>query len=261
MKTMRRIITLTTDFGTRDGFSGALKGVILGINPDATIVDISHEITPHDVAEGAIVFAVAAKYFPPDAIHVVVVDPGVGGARRALALQAGETFFVAPDNGVLSLAMTHPLRAVQLTKPEFWLPRVSSTFHGRDIFAPVAAHLSLGVSLDTLGEPVASIARLPFDAPAPDADGNISGRVIHVDRFGNLLTNIPSEMVERRDASRLTVEIAGQVIRGLKRTYGDGARGQVIALPSSSWLLEIAVREGSAAEKLNVSVGAILTVR
>ena len=154
---MNRIITLTTDFGTRDGFVGVMKGVILNINPHANIVDITHDIAPQNIEQGAFLFANAVKYFPANVIHVVVVDPGVGSARRPIAVQLGKTFFVAPDNGVLSRITDHaslPIRVVHLTNPAYWLPRVSATFHGRDIFAPVAAHLSLGVPLDALGEPI-----------------------------------------------------------------------------------------------------------
>jgi len=278
---MKRIITLTTDFGLRDGFVGAMKGVILSINPNATIVDISHEIAPQNVEEGAIVFAAAVRYFPADAIHVVVVDPGVGSARRALAVQRGQTIYVAPDNGVLSLALDwraevgswqsdmpspitaqpSPFHTVELTRAEFWLPRVSSTFHGRDIFAPVAAHLSLGVPLEAVGEPTREMMRLESSMPAQNADGTIVGRVIHVDRFGNLLTNIPVEMLKGKGLAETVVRVADREIRELKRAYAEGARGEAIALISSSGLLEIAVRDGNAAQELRLGVGTILTVR
>ncbi len=272
---MNRIITLTTDFGTRDGFVAAMKGVILSINPDANIMDISHDIAPQNIQEGALTFAAAAKYFPANAIHVVVVDPGVGSARRALAAQAGETIFIAPDNGVLSLviaseakqsptwsteiasqkSLAMTMRMVQLTNPQFWLPRVSTTFHGRDIFAPVAAHLSLGVPLDAFGEPVDQLERLPLLWANQQPDGTITGTVIHVDRFGNLQTNIRAEMLQRVGTARLTVRIAGKQVRGLKQTYAEGARGKVIALINSAGLLEIAVREGNAARELEAGVG------
>ncbi len=259
---MNRIITLTTDFGLTDGFVGTMKGVILGINPNATIVDITHDIAPQNIEQGAFLFANAAKYFPADAIHVVVVDPGVGSARRAMAIQAGETIFVAPDNGVLTQAMINcqltiddsKIRVVQLNKPAYWLPRVSNTFHGRDVFAPVAAHLSLGAPLEALGDPIDDWVRLPR-ASALRAGDAIAGRVVHIDRFGNIVTNIDEEMLSGMDRGRLVVHIGGRVVRGVKSTYADAARGELVALISSSWHLEVAMRDGNAAEALGVRIG------
>jgi len=256
---MNRIITLTTDFGLSDGFVGVMKGVILGINPQATIVDITHDIAPQNVEQGAFLFANAVKYFPASAIHVVVVDPGVGSARRPIALQAGETFFVAPDNGILSLAVSYPLsviRCVHLNKPEYWLPRVSNTFHGRDIFAPVAAHLSLGVPLEAMGEPIADWVRLSWCTTASWRAGDeIVGRVIHIDRFGNIITNIGEEMLAGMDRARMVVKVGGRTLRGIKPTYSAAAPGEAIALISSSWQVEVAVREGNAAQTLGVRFG------
>jgi S-adenosylmethionine hydrolase len=253
---MSRIITLTTDFGWSDGFVGTMKGVILSINPFATIVDITHDIAPQSIEQGAFLFSASAKYFPADAIHVVVVDPGVGSARRPIALQMGETVFVAPDNGVLSLAVRDaPVRAVHLNKREYWLPHVSHTFHGRDVFAPSAAHLSLGVPLEALGEPIDDWARLAPARPMRRADGAIIGCVMHVDRFGNIVTNIGEEMLTAMDQSRIGVNIAGRTLRGVRQTYADAARGELIALISSSWMLEVAAREDSAARELGVRIG------
>lgn len=257
---MNRIITLTTDFGTRDGFVGALKGVILSINPGATIVDITHEIAPQDVEQGAFLFAASARYFPANTIHVVVVDPGVGSERRAIAIQCDETIFVAPDNGVITLALESKIKnrkskiiqAVHLTQPKFWLPRVSYTFHGRDIFAPCAAHLSLGVPLEEMGEPITDWVMLPRVLPTRRADGAWVGQVVHIDRYGNSVTNIAEEMLRDIDPARVVVEIAGRKIFGLKRTYGDGADGELIALIGSSWELEIAQRGGNAAKTLGI---------
>jgi hypothetical protein len=255
---MNRIITLTTDFGLSDGFVGMMKGVILAINPNASIVDITHDIAPQNVEQGAFLFASAVKYFPANAIHVVVIDPGVGGARRPLAMQIGETIFVAPDNGVLTLAATNhqaPVRAIHLTKGKYWLPRVSNTFHGRDIFAPVAAHLSLGVPIDALGEPIDDWARLSWCAAAFRSGDAIAGRIVHIDRFGNLVTNIGEEMLTGMDRTRMVVHVAGQRVRGVRRTYADASRGELMALISSSWQLELAVREGSAAQMLGSRIG------
>ena len=260
---MSRIITLTTEFGLTDGFVGTMKGVILGFNPNATIVDITHDIAPQNIEQGAFLFANAAKYFPADAIHVVVIDPGVGSARRPIAIQAGETVFVAPDNGVLTQAIDNyqlaihslRIRAVHLNKPEYWLPRVSNTFHGRDVFAPVAAHLSLGVPLEALGDPIDAWMRLSWCAAAFRAGDEIVGRAVHIDRFGNIITNIGEEMLAGMDRARIVVRVGGQTLRGIKATYATAAPGEAIALISSSWQVEIAVRDGDAAQVLKAHVG------
>lgn len=260
---MSHIITLTTDFGLTDGFVGTMKGVILGINPNATIVDITHDIAPQNVEQGAFLFANAAKYFPANAIHVVVVDPGVGSARRAIALQAGETLFIAPDNGVLTQAIANcqltihnlGIRVVHLNKPEYWLPRVSNTFHGRDVFAPVAAHLSLGVPLEALGDPISDWVRLSGCSAAFRAGDEIVGRVVHIDRFGNVITNIGEALLAGMDRARLIVRISAKQVRGLKGTYADVANGEVIALISSSWQLEVAMCDGNAAQMLGTRIG------
>ncbi len=255
---MNRIITLTTDFGTRDGFVGVMKGVILSINPQAVIVDITHDIAPQNIEQGAFLFANAARYFPANAIHVVVVDPGVGSARRAIAMQIGETFFVAPDNGVLTYATRntqHDIRVVHLTNSKYWLPRVSATFHGRDIFAPVAAHLSLGVPLDALGEPMDDWVKLSACANAARLGEEVVGRVVHIDRFGNAITNIGEELLAGMDRARVVVRVGAHALRGIKATYASAAPGEAVALISSSWHVEIAVRDGNAAQKLGLQIG------
>jgi S-adenosylmethionine hydrolase len=263
MNEMSRIITLTTDFGTSDGFVGVMKGVILGINPQATIVDITHDIAPQNIDQGAFVFTNAYKYFPPITIHVVVVDPGVGSARRAIALQAGETFFVAPDNGVLSLAVSSQraaVSAVHLNRPEYWLPNVSNTFHGRDIFAPVAAHLSLGVPLEALGDPITDWVQLACGFSVRYGD-EIVGRVVHIDRFGNIVTNISEEMLQAMDRTRITVTIRGIVLHGVRSTYAAVERGELLALVSSSGHVEVAARDGNAAQMLGAKLGDEVVVR
>ena len=256
------LVTLTTDFGWSDGYIGAMKGVILGINPDATIVDITHDVAPQNVEQGAFLFSAAAKYFPANTVHIVVVDPGVGSTRRAIAIQAGNTLFVAPDNGVLTQAIddyqltvdSPKIRAVHLNKPVYWLPRVSNTFHGRDIFAPAGAHLSCGVPLDELGDPIDDWIRLPR-ASALRTGSEITGRVVHIDRFGNIITNIGEEMLKGKDYSRVIVDIGATKVRGVRQSYSDIALGEFIALISSSWHLEVAVREGSAAQALGTHIG------
>ena len=252
---MQRIITLTTDFGARDGFVGMMKGVILSINPHATIIDITHDIAPQNIEQGAFLFANAFKYFPPDAIHVVIVDPGVGSARRPIAAREGEMFFVAPDNGVLSLALGSSASVIHLDQPAYWLPRVSHTFHGRDIFAPIAAHLSLGVALESLGKPIADWVRLSHCTASWRAGNEIVGRVAHIDRFGNIITNIGAEMLAGIDYARIVVTLRGKTLTGVKSTYAMVAPGEPLLLLSSSGHLEIAVRNGNAAQVLGVQFG------
>lgn len=266
---MKRIITLTTDFGLSDGFVGVIKGVILSIHPDAMIIDITHDIAPQNIQQGAFVFANAYPYFPPNTIHVVIVDPGVGSTRRPIALQRGETIFVAPDNGILSLGIRDwrleprvesPIHAVHLNNPYYWLPRVSSTFHGRDIFSPVAAHLSLGVPIEKMGEPIDDWVRLTQSKQATREGNEIIGQVIHIDRFGNVITNIGKEMFDGMNRDKIVVRIGNQEIRGIKNTYADGEQGEIIALISSAWTLELAVPNGNAANEIGTLIGSVLKV-
>lgn len=269
----RSIITLTTDFGLSDPYVASMKGVILSLNPQAVLVDVTHGVRPQRVQQGAFLLAAAFPYFPPDAIHVAVVDPGVGAERRALALRTPLGTFVGPDNGVLSPALPDETRdraeergskvplpegasCVALTDPAYHHRPVSDTFHGRDIFAPAAAHLSLGVTISDLGEPVSEVVALPPFRARRAPDGSLLGRVVHVDRFGNLITDI------RRDdlpSSDVTVEIAGRRLHGLHRTYAE-ADG-LAALIGSSGYLELAMPDGSAAAELDTDIGESVTVR
>jgi len=252
---MNRLITLTTDFGLSDGFVGVMKGVILGINPRATIIDISHDISPQNVEQAAFVLANAYRFFPANSIHVVVVDPGVGSARRPMAAKIGETIFVAPDNGVLTQTISdQPSAVVHLNRPEYFLPQVSRTFHGRDIFAPVAAHLSLGVPIESLGDPIIDWVRLAAN-DATRRDNQIVGRVVHIDHFGNAITNIGEEFLTGIDRASLTIRVGENVLRGIASTYAAVAERAPLALISSSGNLEIAVRNGNAAEQLGIRWG------
>jgi S-adenosylmethionine hydrolase len=260
---MKRIITLTTDFGLTDGFVGVMKGVILNINPDATIVDIAHDIAPQNIKQGAFVFANAYPYFPPNTIHVVIIDPGVGSTRRPIAMQLGATICIAPDNGIISLAIQNSqfkIQCVHLTNPDFWLPRVSNTFHGRDIFSPVAAHLSMGVPIEKMGEPMDDWVRLPQSMKATREGNEIIGQVIHIDRFGNVMTNIGEEMLNGMNRNKIVVRIGDREIHGIKRTYAHGKQGEIIALISSSWNLELAMPNGNAANAIGTLVGSVLKV-
>jgi hypothetical protein len=252
------VITLLTDFGLHDAYIGAMKGVILSINPQAQMVDLTHEVAAQDVQAAAFLLHGAYLYFPTGTIHVVVVDPGVGSERRGLAGRIGDYFFVAPDNGVLSwvLADASPCEIVELKNADYFLPHVSRTFHGRDVFAPVAAHLSLGVPLTAFGPPVTDPVR--FDVPRPVVEENqITAQVIHVDRFGNLITNVTDETLTRWQGQvNVVIEIAGQRIEGVSATYSVAPPHGLLALFGSSGHLEIAVREGSAAEQLGMGWGA-----
>lgn len=259
---MAPLITLTTDFGWTDGFAGVLQGVILSICPAARVVDLSHGIPPRQLLSGAMVLAAGVPYFPPDSIHVCVVDPGVGSERRAIAIAAGETLFVGPDNGVLSLAVADikrrrggTARAYQLENPRYRLPRVSNTFHGRDIFAPAAAHLACGVALEELGAPLAEWITLARRVPSFGEDGTLVGRAVYIDRFGNVITDIADDTLPSAGTYELRIEIGGETLRGLSSAYADVARGELLALIGSLWKLEIAVRDGNAAEQLGIRVG------
>ena len=253
---MDRIITLCTDFGQRDGYVAAMKGVILSIAPHTTLVDITHQIAPQSLREGAFVLGTACPFFPPETIHLVVIDPGVGGTRRAIAVQTERYYFVAPDNGILTYVLQNEriLNAVSLTKPRYWRARhISNTFHGRDIFAPAAAHLARGVALNELGDPIQDIVQLPLPHPQREKDGTILGEVLHIDHFGNIITNIPAEMLT--SSSNWSIQIGERSIDTLSPTYATVAPGQLLALIGSHGNLEIAMREGNAAQKLRVSPG------
>jgi hypothetical protein len=246
-------ITLTTDFGDHDPYVGIMKGVILGIAPDARIVDLTHQIPPQHIEDAAYALQSAHPYFPPGTAHVAVVDPGVGSDRRPLLVATDRNCFVGPDNGLFSFALELPgARAWVLDRPEYWLPSVSRTFHGRDIFAPVAAHLAAGIRPEALASPIDDPVRLPPTQPERLGNSEIAGHVIHVDRFGNLITDVPGTWLE---GGAWTCEIAGQVVRGPSLTYAAAPRGELLLLVSSNGTAEIAAREDSAAERLGVGSG------
>src|SRR5690606_25917613 len=252
-------IALLTDFGTRDHYVGVMKGVMLGINPDATLVDLTHDLPPHDVAAAAHELAVTYRYFPAGTIFLVVVDPGVGSARRGIAAEAGDWRFVAPDNGVLTVVFQEvpPRRVVELSERRYARPTVSRTFEGRDRFAPAAAWLSRGVHVTALGRPVSDYVRL--DLPAPHVEETrLSGVVARVDRFGNLITNLDRKACERltEGVGVLRLTVAGQPIDRIVSTYSDIGADEVAALFGSTDHLEIAMRARRADERLGVGVGA-----
>lgn len=261
--TSRPIITLLTDFGTRDAYVASMKGVILSLNPQAVLVDLTHEVDPRDIQAGAFLLAEAAAYFPRGAIHLAVVDPGVGSSRRALAAQCRDHYWVGPDNGLFHLIFNRALdlSLVSLENPAYFRPRVSATFHGRDIFAPVAAHLSLGVGLDEFGPRVTDPVSLDFPQPefGPEA---VLGEIISVDRFGNLVSNIGAGDLTSWSGDREVRLQAGPLtIRSLARTYADAAPGEFLALAGSHGFVEIACARDNAARRLQAGVGLGLEVR
>lgn len=247
---MTRIITLLTDFGTADGYVGEMKGVLAAAAPDCALVDIAHDLTAHDVEAGRLALARYWHRFPVGTVHVAVVDPGVGGVRAGLAVESEGRLLVGPDNGILSPAMLHQgARCVALSVPVSAAP----TFHGRDVFAPAAAQLAMGVALDALGDPYANPIVLRTPEATRTADGATLGAVIAIDRFGNIVTNL----ITRRSG---TIEIAGRTI-AIAHTYADVPTGALVALVGSSGLIEIAVRDGSAATVLRVARGEQVILR
>jgi len=275
---MSPIITLTTDFGYDDAYVAAVKGAILNINPEANIIDVSHSIKPQDILQAAFILSAAYRYFPKQTVHLAIVDPGVGSDRRGVILKTLSAIFVAPDNGILSYiiddlfaiegrALTqqgHDLKeivfkkgveAAAITDPRFWRHPVSPTFHGRDIFAPVAAGLSLGISPYEFGEKINSVRFLPVPKPLLDPDGNLVGQVLHVDRFGNLITNIRSNDLPGKN---VVTEVAGYRIQGISDYYAQ--KEGVMAVAGSSGYLEISLRDGSACDFLATAVGEVIKI-
>ena len=250
-------ITLVTDFGVADGFVGTMKGVIYAINPDATIIDISHDIGSQDVSSASFLLGASYKYFPSGTVHLVVVDPGVGSQRRAVAVETEKYFFVAPDNGVLTraLAQEEVIRSVDLTNSEYFLHEVSSTFHGRDIFAPVAAHLSLGIDIEALGVEIDDLAQIPLSKPKVTQNG-IKGSVIHIDKFGNLITDITRELFETVFSERqFVIKIAQIKLDRISHSYADIPAGHPLAIFDSFGNLEIAVNSANASKALGIHAG------
>lgn len=253
------IITLTTDFGEASPYAAAMKGVILGINPAARLLDLSHQIPPQDIRHAAFFLARSIPWFPPQALHVIVVDPGVGGERALLYVEVGCHRLLGPDNGCwteLARGIGQPPRVIRLAEPRWWRQPVSATFHGRDILAPVAAHLSLGVAPEALGPPLGEWVRLESRPPRPTAHG-LAGEVVFVDQFGNLITNIPGNAVAEMS---LLLRVAGRPVPRRVRTYAEAAPGELVALTGSDGLLEIAVVQGNAAQMLGAGVGTSVQV-
>ena len=260
------IITLTTDFGASDGYVGTMKGVILSIAPDAALVDITHEIAPQNIRQAADVLHAAAPYFPRGTIHLAVVDPGVGSARRALAVRTSQGLLVGPDNGLFTPFLTDEPDAEcrAITNAKYMLPHVSATFHGRDVFAPVAAHLANGADLADLGPRITDPVMFAVPLPTQQPDGSWLGCVLYADHFGNLITSVTEGLLQQLiSGGRHSVEIVigQQRISGIRRTFAEGVPGELVALLGSSGHLEIAVTNGNAARALNIGPDSPVTLR
>lgn len=256
------LITLLTDFGTADYFVAAVKGVILGLNPEARIVDITHDIPPQDIEAAAYTLLAAQTAFPTGTIHMAVVDPGVGSARRAIVIQSGKQFFVGPDNGLFSYVCDgsgkEPFKAFALTNEKYFRQPVSSTFNGRDVFAPVAAALSLGVKPKAFGPSITDLVRLPSLRIPAAVDGKLHARIIHFDRFGNCITNItPNDLPAKRIETGATLRVKGKSIKSFKTYFAEqsASREKIFAIWGSAGFLELAAANSSAAKLLRARRG------
>ena len=260
---MRPVIALLSDFGSRDHYAGTMKGVILNICPEATLVDITHEVPPHDVMDGALQLVAAARYFPAGTVFLAVVDPGVGSARRGIAAEAGDYRFVAPDNGVLTSVLREwaPKKIVELTDRRYARPTVSRTFEGRDRFAPAAAWLAKGTQLTALGRPAPDYHRLDIPVAAVD-ESSVAGVVLRIDRFGNVVTNIDRKTFESvAKSGSMEVTAGTQSIGRLVATYADIQAGEICALFGSTDHLELAANSESAADRLQLARGSAVSAR
>ena len=251
------LITLTTDFGTSDYFVGAMKGVILGIAPRARIVDITHQITPFEINEAAFTIQEAARWFPKGTIHVVVIDPGVGTTRRPILVEAGGQRFIGPDNGVFTMIYdSRPHKVREITNSKVMLRSVSRTFHGRDVFAPAAAHLAAGAAAARFGKRIEDVIRSSTVKPRAIKKGRWLGAVLKVDRFGNLVTNFDMREFGELRTRAFEILVGSQVVRRLALTFGEVGIGEVVAIEGSSGYLEISANQVSVAEKLGCGAGA-----
>ncbi len=257
------IITLLTDFGTKDHYVASMKGVILNINARCDLIDITHEVTPHDVQEGAFVLANAFSFFPKATIHMAVVDPEVGGPRKSILLKTKNYIFLGPDNGLFTLVAKQEKvqKVIHLTNPKYFLPNITPTFHGRDIFAPIAAHLSLGVNPKAFGEELDHWQKLEIRKPEVKGQ-KLLGEIIFIDRFGNLISNIDGETFFRFiQENAFTLRIKRATLHGLKKGYWEGKRDEVIGLIGSGGFLEISINKGNAQKVLRVKKGDKIEIR
>jgi hypothetical protein len=287
-KILHPVISLLTDFGTKDSYVGIMKGVISGINSDANIIDLCHETDPQDILEGAYILYSSYKFFPEGTIHVAVVDPGVGTERKIICAKTRNYLFLAPDNGILSLVLTDekPQLIIEVTNKKYFLPEISNTFHGRDIFAPVAAYLSKGIDPLKLGKKLSKIKEIELPTPDHSKKGSIKGEVIYIDSFGNLITNINQDFFYKqldltpplipplrkggtegglqggdvKKSEKVIVKAGKKRIRCISRSYADVPVGEPLAIFGSSGHLEISVNRGSARDMLGLKKGDIITI-
>lgn len=257
MKPGSGIITLTTDFGWKDYYVSAMKAVILDICPYVRLVDVSHDIDPQDIMAGAWVLRNVAMLYPPGTVHVAVVDPGVGGDRKPVLVEIKGRFFVGPDNGLFSLvAEDESYSIVELTNTRYWRHPVSRTFHGRDVFAPVAAHVCMGVSMTSFGSVCESLTRYRWASPIADDEG-IQGWIMHIDRYGNLISNIPADMLAHyREQTSFKIYVGNTVLKEISGHFSEVPDGEPVALAGSSGMLEIAINKGNAEKMLGIEKGA-----
>lgn len=260
---MRPIISLTTDFGIQNSFVGVMKGVIWGIAPEAKIADITHQIQPQNIRLGAYALWRIVPYFPEGSVHIAVIDPGVGTKRRPIGLKIGENYFIVPDNGLITPVLEDGRRSgaeikiVHLNNPEYFLPKVSNTFHGRDIFAPTGAHLAAGVPLDELGDRINDPILIDFPKPIK-TDKGWEAHIIIIDVFGNLTTDLPASALS--DVDEVTFHLNGHTVEGLVPSYGHRSQGELVALVDSEDYIEISAVNGSAAEITGAKIGDIVEV-
>ena len=258
------LITLTTDFGTGDGNVGVMKGIIYSVQPEARIVDLSHEIEPQNIHQAAWVLQRQVFFFPDSTVHIVVVDPGVGTSRRPIAARVGTQCVVGPDNGVFTPLFERaevegwPLEIVHTDNPDYWLSEISMVFHGRDIFSPVGAHLASGAALTDVGAPIKDETRIPWPKPQRSAHG-FHAQIMHIDRFGNLLSNVHRD--ELKGQAIRNVKVAGVTVEHVVTTFGDRRAGDLVALFSSTGFVLVAEVNGSAARKVGAKVGGLFSVR
>lgn len=253
----RPILTLTTDFGLSDHYVGTMKGVILGICPQARIVDISHDVKPFSVSESAYLIAQAYRYFPPKTVHVVVVDPGVGTSRRPILMEAAGQYFIAPDNGVLAMIYSREAHKVRvISKAKYFRKPVSATFHGRDIFAPVAAHVAAGTAALHMGNLIRDYIRPEFEKPRRAADGTWLGCVLHIDRFGNIVTNFEAAGFPDLERRNFAFFVGDSRVAAMARSYAGQAPGSLFAIAGSSGYIEFSIDRGSAANVIGCEPGA-----
>jgi S-adenosylmethionine hydrolase len=250
-------IALLTDFGTSDHYVASMKGVILGIAPDVRLIDITHEIAPQDVRTGHFTLAACYQDFPSGTIFVGVVDPGVGTGRRAILVDTRKYFFVGPDNGLFGFALAGSERVVALTEQQFHRPDVAKTFHGRDIFAPVAGYLATGMEPEKFGPRIADPVELDLPKPAEMPDGSVAGEVLHIDRFGNLITSLTPQAV----TGGFEIELGGSRITAASQTYGEAPASEPFIIAGSSGYIEISLKDGSAASALGAGQGQHFVLR